>query len=225
MSDRICIHSGQNDQTRISSEDLLTCCGGTCGNGCNGGYPAGAWRYFATSGLVTGGLYGNKQWCQGYAFAPCDHHVNGTYGPCGKSQPTPKCSRNCDANASMTYSNDKHKGLSSYSVPSNVAKIQTEIMTNGPIEVAFTVYSDFLTYKSGVYKHSSGSPLGGHAVKMVGWGEENGTAYWKIANSWNKGWGDEGYFKIIRGINHCGIESQGVAGKVNGMHVEQLRSE
>jgi len=47
-------------------------------------------------------------------------------------------------------------------------------MTNGPAEAAFTVYEDFLTYKSGVYKHTSGSALGGHAVKIMGWGNENG---------------------------------------------------
>lgn len=47
-------------------------------------------------------------------------------------------------------------------------------MTNGPAEAAFTVYEDFLSYKSGVYKHTSGSALGGHAVKIMGWGTEDG---------------------------------------------------
>jgi cathepsin B len=51
-------------------------------------------------------------------------------------------------------------------------------MTNGPVEAAFSVYSDFLEYKSGVYHHTTGSFLGGHAVKIVGWGVENGTPYW-----------------------------------------------
>ena len=37
---------------------------------------------------------------------------------------------------------------SAYAV-NGVAKIQTEIMTNGPVEAAFTVYADFPTYKSG----------------------------------------------------------------------------
>jgi len=47
-------------------------------------------------------------------------------------------------------------------------------MTNGPVEAAFTVYSDFLSYKSGVYKHVSGDEEGGHAIKILGWGTENG---------------------------------------------------
>ena len=60
---------------------------------------------------------------------------------------------------------------------------------------------------SGVYKHVAGSILGGHAVRMLGWGVEDGTPYWLIANSWNSDWGDNGYFKILRGSDHCGIES------------------
>lgn len=225
MSDRLCIASGQKDQTRISSEDLLTCCGSSCGNGCNGGYPSGAWNYFKKSGLVTGGLYGDKKWCSPYAFAPCDHHVDGgKYGPCGSSKPTPSCSKTCTPDSGKSYTSDKWHADSVYGVPSNEAKIQTEIMTHGPIEVAFTVYADFLTYKSGVYHHTSGSALGGHAVKMIGWGEENGTPYWLVANSWNEGWGDNGFFKISRKGNECGIESQGVAGMVaSKQHSEEYQ--
>jgi cathepsin B len=51
-----------------------------------------------------------------------------------------------------------------------VADIQTEILTNGPVEASFNVYEDFLTYKSGVYHHITGTNLGGHSVKIIGWG-------------------------------------------------------
>jgi len=54
--------------------------------------------------------------------------------------------------------------------------------------------------------------LGGHAVKLLGWGVENGVKYWLLANSWNEDWGAEGFFKILRGSNHCGIEGGLVAG-------------
>jgi len=30
----------------------------------------------------------------------------------------------------------------------------------------------------GVYQHKSGSYLGGHAIKILGWGVEDGTPYW-----------------------------------------------
>jgi hypothetical protein len=62
-------------------------------------------------------------------------------------------------------------------------------------------------YASGIYHHVSGGVEGGHAVRIVGWGVENGNKYWKVANSWNPYWGEQGYFRIKRGGNECGIEN------------------
>lgn len=47
----------------------------------------------------------------------------------------------------------------------------------------------------GVYQYVTGEFLGGHAIKLLGWGEENGTPYWLAANSWNSDWGDKGTTK------------------------------
>ncbi|CAO4377052.1 unnamed protein product [Caenorhabditis nigoni] len=95
----------------------------------------------------------------------------------------------------------------------DVAAIQTEIMTNGPVEAAFTVYDDFNHYRSGVYRHTAGKLVGGHAVKIIGWGIQNGAPYWLMANSWGPYWGENGFFKMLRGVDECGIESTIVAGK------------
>ena len=43
-------------------------------------------------------------------------------------------------------------------------------------------------------------------------GTENGTPYWLVANSWSTQWGEDGFFKILRGKNECGIEGQVFAG-------------
>ena len=45
----------------------------------------------------------------------------------------------------------------------------------------------------------SGAVDGGHAVRIVGWGVDAGTKYWKVANSWNPYWGESGYFRIKKG--------------------------
>merc|ERR1711865_703555 len=100
---------------------------------------------------------------------------------------------------------DKAKAKKAFSVGS-VANAQKALMESGPMSASFTVYADFPTYKSGVYSHTSGSELGGHAVALYGWGVENGQKYWLMKNSWTAAWGDHGFFKVIRGTNDCGIE-------------------
>lgn len=137
--------------------------------------------------------------------------MNGTKPPCPPLQPTPSCD-------SQKVAGNKIKAKSSYSVGGllpfgRVEKIQNELMAKGPVEGAFTVYEDLLAYKGGVYKHTTGSALGGHAIKIMGWGVEAGSPYWLIANSWNEDWGDKGTFKILRGKNECGIEGGVVAGE------------
>jgi cathepsin B len=211
MSDRNCIFSNGVDQTRISAEDILTCCGISCGNGCNGGYPYMAFNFWAITGVVSGGLYGDKNTCSPYFFPPCDHHTTGQYKPCGDSQPTPACVKKCQDGYPVDYKSDKRKGTA-YRVAKDVKQIQQEIITNGPVEASYTVYSDFPSYKSGVYVKHSTQQLGGHAVKIIGWGNEGGIPYWLIANSWNEDWGLKGFFKIRRGTDECGIEDGIVAG-------------
>ena len=70
-----------------------------------------------------------------------------------------------------------------------------EIQANGPVTAAFDVYKDFDCYTGGVYSHVSGEHQGNHAVRIIGWGIENGVKYWLIANSWNECWGGEGFLQ------------------------------
>ena len=94
------------------------------------------------------------QGCQPYEIKPCEHHVNGTRQPCTGEGKTPKCSDHCESSYKKSYNEDLFYGKSAYSVPENEKQIQTEIMTSGPVEAAFTVYADFTSYKSGKYLHN-----------------------------------------------------------------------
>ena len=141
----------------MTRADVITKCFYSCGFGCNGGFPGAAWSYWQRKGLVSGGQYGSHQGCQPYIIRPCEHHVNGSRGPCEEGAATPKCHRSCDnAEYNVPYEQDKTFGQRSYSIRNNEKQIQVELMTNGPAEAAFTVYEDFPNYKSGVYQHTSG---------------------------------------------------------------------
>merc|ERR1711937_501014 len=65
----------------------------------------------------------------------------------------------------------------------------------------FTAFND---YEGGIF---DGCPEGrrDHAVTVVGYGTENGTPYWLIKNSWGTTWGENGFMKMKRGVNMCGI--------------------
>jgi len=218
---RRCIATGQD--IKFSPEDTAFCqplFG--AGNGCNGGNSA--WNWFVNHGVVTGGDYTDKgkgDTCLPYSFAPCAHHVPATaeYPACPGEGGSPKCENACtESGYGSSYSADKTHAATAYSVR-GVDSIMQDLVENGPMYVALSVYGDFPTYKSGVYTHQTGSYLGGHAVTLVGYGTLDGVDYWKIKNSWNEAWGLGGHILIKRGTNECGIEGSVNAGTITASEV------
>merc|ERR1712002_589483 len=207
MSDRACIHSEGKANFRYSSDNLVSCCH-SCGFGCNGGWLGPAFEYWISEGIVSGGRYNSNEGCQPYSIPECGHHVEGDRPDCSSMESdTPPCRSTCIPEYDTEYESDLRHGSTSYSFYMDVDAMQHDLMTNGPLEASFDVYADFYSYKSGVYQHVSGDYLGGHAIRVIGWGVENGTPYWLMANSWNTDWGDNGTFKILRGKDECSIES------------------
>lgn len=102
--------------------------------------------------------------------------------------------------------------------------IMYEIYKRGPIPTGFMVFSDFMDSFDGktVYTHPDKYALsnGGHAVKIVGWGNDGVDSlgntdipYWILQNSWGTEWGEGGFFKIKRKIVECQLE-QNVLGMI-----------
>ena len=60
-------------------------------------------------------------------------------------------------------------------------------------------------YKGGIFTGCTNDHAEDHAMVVVGYGTENGQDYWLIKNSWGKDWGENGYLRLIRGYNACGI--------------------
>ena len=103
-----------------------------------------------------------------------------------------------------------YKAFEFYGLDGTDIQIRREIWRWGPVATGMKVYPSFYTFdaKNEIYRSGANEKqVGGHAVVILGWGEENGTKYWIVQNSWGEKWGDRGYFRILRGVDECGIES------------------
>jgi cathepsin B len=180
LSDRFCILN--QTPVSLSPQWLVSC--DKRNSGCNGGNNARAWAFMTTTGIP---------------LEACDPYTSGNT----KSSGT--CPSACvDGSAPVFY---KAKQVHSYTNPDS---IRLAILEGGPIEASYKLYRDFYSYKSGIYVHTTGLGVGGHSIKIVGWGTDQGTDYWIVANSWGSRWGESGYFRIA--TNTCDISAKGVAG-------------
>jgi len=170
----------------LSEQDIVEC--SNYSQGCEGGFPylIGG-KYAQTNGLLLDKCKPYKGKDGVCTFPQCNiryhvsnyHYVGGFYGAC----------------------NEKF--------------MQLALVTNGPLSVSFEVYDDFMQYRSGIYVHtglqSNFNPfhLTNHAVLLVGYGvdQPTNTKYWIVKNSWGTSWGEKGYFRILRGVDECAIES------------------
>lgn len=148
----------------------------TSNSGCNGGYLDKEWIFLESTGTVTD---------------KCNPYVSGNGA-------VPSCISTCvDGSAPEFYKSQANSLVQL----ADIESIKMEILANGPVETGFTVYNDFMKYKSGIYQRGWFTwAVGGHAVKIIGWGVEGGIHFWTIANSWGPNWGEQGYFRIKQGI-------------------------
>jgi hypothetical protein len=79
-------------------------------------------------------------------------------------------------------------------------------LLRGPVLTTMTVYEDFFHYGSGVYHYVTGRPVGGHAVSIVGWNDDERS--WIVRNSWGRHWGEDGFFRIAwRDVSGVGLST------------------
>ncbi|CAL5979184.1 Cathepsin_B [Hexamita inflata] len=150
-------------------------------------------------GCMEGELSQDQQFLQfpGVPKDSCVSYKSGKTGVAGK------CPKICEDNSTITLFKSQFFSL----VSTDEESIKNAVL-QGSIQAMLTIYEDFMYYNEGIYQHKSGRKQGSLAVSIVGYGEENGVKFWVARNSWGQFWGEDGYFRIVRGKNECNIEDQ-----------------
>jgi cathepsin B len=179
--------------------------------GCQGNTLAEAWSFLYRNGTNTIECFPNdtNQTCKSISGPNFDECINGSparfYRPFG---------------IYAVAGTEKEGG--------NATEIQKQIYKFGPVSTSMAIYEDFYTFdpKKDMYEWDGISPrISGHAVVLDGWGidPKTGVEFWWVRSSWGKSWGDNGYFRILRGVNHCEIEENVIVGVPElGFSVERM---
>jgi len=82
-----------------------------------------------------------------------------------------------------------------------------EIYQRGPIACGVAVPDALEKYTGGIFDDKTGDVNIVHDISVVGFGVENGVKYWTVRNSWGTHFGEDGFFRVIRGVNNIAIET------------------
>ena len=87
--------------------------------------------------------------------------------------------------------------------------MKKEIYHRGPITCSIPVPDALMNYTGGVFEDTTGAETPDHVISVTGYGvdEATGKKYWQVRNSWGTYWGEEGFFRVIRGVNNLMLES------------------
>jgi cathepsin L len=161
------------------SEQQLVDCAGSYGNaGCNGGLMDNAFKYVQKNGLCGESAY---------PYTARD-------GTCKSSS--------CTA--------QPYTQISGYKDVTHTENALGAAVDSEPISVAIEAdQSSFQLYKSGVLTAACGRNLD-HGVLLVGYGHDSASNldYWKVKNSWGVSWGEQGYIRMVRNKDECGIADE-----------------
>ncbi|GBF93582.1 hypothetical protein Rsub_06302 [Raphidocelis subcapitata] len=174
------VHTGNGRS--FSEQQMIDCAWDEGPKGCDGGDPIDVFEYVAKKGGIA---------------QTQDYPYRGLNGYCRDN---------------VTRMEGLFRGYAR--VPSrDEAAVREALLMHGPLSVGVDADFDFAFYSGGIYheKRCALRPAKlNHAVVLVGYGSDRGRGFWVVKNSWSKYWGVDGYIKIRRAGNDCGIASDAV---------------
>jgi len=177
--------------SKLSEQEIVDCSTGcvledgqqVCNQGCNGGWP-----WSALTDIIS---WNGEELETVYPYTGVD-------GTCARTA----------ANTLLPISN--YTCLSGPGLASE-DDMAAFVYQNGVISIAMDA-GILQSYKKGIIKpgrffDSCSKTQLDHAINIVGFGVESNENYWIVRNSWGADWGEDGYFRIIRGEGACGLNA------------------
>ena len=207
LESRLRILTNMEDKTEFSRQFPVSCNFYT--EGCKGGYPYLVAKFFNEFEIVPNDCF-----------------------PYKASQVS--CNQVCDYTKNKKkYTVSKYEFLGGFYGNTTEEDMIKEIRARGPTPGHVLANNVFSLYSGGILTgtklifNSDTSPTKNtlnekgltfenftHGIMIVGYGEENGIKFWKCKNSWGESWGENGFFRIQRGIDELAIESMGDAFRI-----------
>jgi len=171
----------------LSVEQIVDCDTAGQDQGCNGGFPTGAYQYVQSAG----GLESSQQ----YPYTA----EGGQSGTCqiGNNGSTNGTNGNNTGNFIAT--------VSSYSSISGETGMyqQLSVSSGGPVSVCVDA-SSWSSYTGGVLTQCTDNV--DHCVQTTGYsGYGSSGSYWIVRNSWGADWGEQGFIWVEIGQDLCAI--------------------
>jgi len=173
----------------LSEQELVDCdkTGPDGDLGCQGGLPSNAFKF----------LIANKTGLE----------LESKYPYTGRDGPACKAQRS-----------DELVFISSWKqIPSDEAQMAAALVQYGPLSIGINA-GPMQWYMGGIANPWSilCNPKSiDHGVAIVGYGSEP-KEYWTIRNSWGASWGEKGYYRIVRGVNKCGLNTMPTTAVIGG---------
>jgi len=163
----------------LSPQQLVECDRSSLG--CNGGLQERAYNYVKRAGGI-----------QSEASYPYTSGVNGTAESCSADK-----DEFLVTVTGYTTISEKTTTATESAMASYVAGTK-----GGPVSIAIDA-TTWSTYTGGIMASATCGHEINHAVQLVG--VDTGAGYWKIRNSWNTNWGENGFIRLQYGADTCGV--------------------